>query len=272
MGCSETREYLFAFLDNELDAPLSIELQMHLERCHDCAREVEIERAIRRQLGCALEQSGNQPSLDDKTLRRTVEHITTCEKDSLADHSSRRKLRWWASRRAFLATGIAAAIVMVPTLWLALRGRGDGLGHNRLADLVVEDFEHFLENGQPLQIESSDRRSVSDWLYRQTALAVVLPVSHDSRCKLLGGRKCKIGGRAAAFAAYEMDGVPASLVVLPGEQGELDEMDRVVYEGRTHWVDRCKGHTVTACRRGELVYVAVSTLPEEELVFLMSNE
>ena len=55
MNCGEAREYLFAFLDSELDASLSIELQRHLERCPDCAREAEIERTIRRHLGSALE-------------------------------------------------------------------------------------------------------------------------------------------------------------------------------------------------------------------------
>ncbi len=171
-----------------------------------------------------------------------------------------------------LATGVAAALVMVPALWFALHGQSGGHPHSRLADLVVADFEHFVAKGEALQIESSDRRLVADWLRRQTALAVVLPTSDDPRCKLLGGRKCTIGGRPAAFAAYEMNGVPASLVVVAGERGELNEMERVRRKGRTHWVDRCKGHTVTARQREGLVYAAVSTLPEYEIVCLLSNE
>ena len=42
MRCGEIREYIFAFLDNELDAPLSIEFQHHIDHCAVCAREVEI--------------------------------------------------------------------------------------------------------------------------------------------------------------------------------------------------------------------------------------
>ena len=72
MICSETREYLFAFLDSELDAPLSIELQRHVERCPDCAREVEIERAIKRQLGVRLEAQCSEYVLDENALMRAM--------------------------------------------------------------------------------------------------------------------------------------------------------------------------------------------------------
>lgn len=284
MSCSEIHEYLFAFLDNELDAPLSIELQRHLERCHGCAREAEIERAIRRQLGCALQPDSAELQLDEETLRQTVEQVTTSGTDApialAPQHGTEavtaRRLKPARTRaglypRLAIAVGIAAALVMAPVLWFAFYGESSGDPHDRLADLFVADFEHFLDEGQPLQIKSSDRRSVAKWLGRKTALAVVLPVATDPRCKLMGGRKCKIQGRPAAFVVYEMDGVPASLVVVTGSRGELDGMERVVHKGQTHWVGRRKGHTVMACVRDQLVYAAVSTLPADKLRCLMAN-
>jgi len=42
MNCRELREYLFAFLDNELDAASSIEVQEHLEHCPLCARDLPL--------------------------------------------------------------------------------------------------------------------------------------------------------------------------------------------------------------------------------------
>ena len=57
MTCRQTREFLFAFLDNELDAPRSIDLQLHLDGCPDCAREAEIERATKTHLAGSLEQT-----------------------------------------------------------------------------------------------------------------------------------------------------------------------------------------------------------------------
>lgn len=284
MSCSKTHEFLFAFLDNELDAPLSIELQRHLERCHQCAREAEIERAIRRQLGCALQPGSVELPLDEETLRQAVEQVTACGTDGPTAPAPRHgtevvtshrfkpaRTRAGLYPRLAMAVGIAAVLVMAPVLWFAFYGQTSGDPHGRLADLFVADFEHFLDEGQPLQIKSSDRRSVAKWLGRKTALAVVLPLSTDPRCKLMGGRKCKIQGRPAAFAVYEMDGVPASLVVVTASRGELDGLERVVHKGQTHWVGRRRGHTVMACVRDQLVYAAVSTLPAERLRCLMAS-
>ena len=64
---------------------------------------------------------------------------------------------------------------------------------------------------------------------------------------------------------------PASLVATDAEGLEMAGMKKVDHDGRTHWLDRCKGHTVIACRRGDLVYAAVSTLPEEQLSCLMMD-
>ncbi len=54
MSCTEIREYLFAFLDNELDVHLSIEVKRHLDHCPDCAQRAEIEREIAEALDCPL--------------------------------------------------------------------------------------------------------------------------------------------------------------------------------------------------------------------------
>ena len=259
MTCRELREYLFAFLDNELDAPLSMELQRHLERCCECAREAEIERTIRRQLGSALTVGGNEHPFDERTLRQTIERITSPGRFGAG-----------FGRRSVLAAAVAAVIVVVPILWLAVRGRGTSHFGARFSDLVVKDFVHFLEKGRPLQIASSDRELVSSWLRERTRLALVLPVSMDPMFRLTGGRKCTIGGRPAAFAVYETRGVPAALTVVGGGAGELDGMERVQHDGRTHWVDRRNGHTIVACTREKLVYAAVSSLPEEELLCLMA--
>jgi anti-sigma factor RsiW len=142
---------------------------------------------------------------------------------------------------------------------------------NPFVDRLIADFEDFQAQGQPLQIASSDPFEVSNWLVNQTALTVTLPEAKEKGVKLLGARKCQIAGQPAALAAYEIGGSLATLVVVPGAPSDVDNMARVEHDGHTHWVDRCKGHTVLACQRGPLVYAAVSKLPENRLRALMSN-
>lgn len=263
MNCRELREYLFAFLDSELDAALSIEVQRHLEQCPECAREAEIERAIRRQLSQALHEFGEErthpdDSRLDEVLARITSHDTPKVKRALLPN------RWVAVLSAAAVIGFA---VIVGFLW-----RGEA-GHrpNQFVDLLIADFEHFQEKGQPLQIASSDPIEVSNWVADQTAFQVTLPALTDAHGKLLGARKCTIDGKPAALAAYDLHGSLASLVIMPGANPDIDNMERVEHQGHSHWVDRCKGHTVVACKRGALVYAAVSTLPEDRLLALMTN-
>ncbi|MHC4610749.1 MAG: zf-HC2 domain-containing protein [Planctomycetota bacterium] len=265
MTCGETREYLFAFLDSELDAPLSIELQRHLDGCAHCAREAEIERTVRKQITSVMVTAPAEiPALDDMVGSMFTHDAAPIERIRPA-HPIR--IFHWGR----LLAAAALALAVGASLWLALKDRPADSGVASLTDLVVADFEHFLEKGQPVQIESTDSDAVSVWLRERTAVAVVLPSALDPRCKLIGGRKCKIAGQPAAFAVYDMKGVPASLVAVAAQHGDLQGMAEVHHNGATHWVDHSKGYTVVACRRAELLYAAVGQLPQEELFCLMSG-
>ena len=138
-----------------------------------------------------------------------------------------------------------------------------------LATLLVQDYEHFVSGRMPLQIASAEHGIVSQWLTKKTKLPVLLPASKEPDRRLVGGRKCVLGGRNAAFSAYDMQGAAAALVVMADEAGVLNDMREVRHGDRTHWVARRDGHTVVACRRDRLIYAAVSTLPETELLTLM---
>ncbi len=262
MTCGDAREYLFSFLDSELDAPLSIELQRHLDGCPQCAREAEIERTIRKRLEHAMEAAAVEiPALAGAgrvlALRAGVSTLI--------------------QRRPLLAAAAILTLVVGAGLWFGLRVPTGGQaasgtrGRARFADLLVADFDHFLDDGGSVKIASEQHETVADWLRGQTALAVVLPVSKDPRCRLIGGRKCKIDGRPAAFAVYDMNGVSASLVAMATEHVDLGDMKEVRRGGVTYWVDHCKGYTIVARRRGNLMYAAVSTLLEDQLLCLVTD-
>lgn len=264
MNCRELREYLFAFLDNEVDAALSIEVQRHLELCPECAREAEIERAIRRQLANALDESNEERTqASDQQLDEVFARVVSGDKPRLNSPAVRRR---WVPRLS--AAAVIGIVVAIGFLW-----RSSGAAHhpNQLVDLLIADFEHFQAKGQPLQIASSDAVEVSNWVAEQTAFNITLPELGEQHGRLLGARKCVIDGKPAALAAYDIHGALASLVVMPGTYPDIDSMERIEQDGHTHWVDRCKGHTVLACKRGPLVYAAVSKLPEDRLLALMTN-
>lgn len=264
MTCGEVREYLFAFLDNELDAPLSIELQRHLDGCACCAQEAEVERTVQRRLADAMKAgAGDLPAFPEDE-----EELFVSVSRPVAAFGSPRSIRRVHRSRLI---GLAAVVVVGVSIGLVYRYSKSAPAPLGFVDAVVSDFAHFLSEGKAVQIESGDRLIVGDWLRRRTALALALPVAIDPPCRLLGGRKCRIAGRSAAFAAYDMDGAPASLVAMAAEEADLKEMKQIRHEGAPRWVKHRKGFTVVASRRKQLVYVAVARLPEEELFCLVAD-
>ena len=260
MICSEVREYVFAFLDNELDAPLSIDLQLHLEHCPVCAREVEIERTIREELTCVLEAQCPAKPLDRPSLRRVI------KRDEVLGFLHRS-----LSRRAFWVPCAAAVFVVVVGVHFVVQKMIVAPDHLGFVDLVVGDFAHFLKEGRPIQFASDNTQAISDWLLHKTALEVVVPRAKGPHCHLIGARKCEIEGQAAAFVMYEMRGVPISLVAIKGRNDELEEMEQIEHDGRIHWVDTCGGFSVVAYRQDNLVYAMVSKLNQQELIYFLSE-
>ncbi len=261
MTCGEVRELLFAFLDDELDAALSIGIQRHLEHCPDCAREAETERTIEKRLAAAMERAAATAPSTHGLLRAVL--------TKPAGGAVRRRLRI----RAWLPFGVGVAVLVLLGMLVkdSLGPPTEAVHPGDLVELLVADFDHFLVEGRPIQIASADRLEVSEWLHGKTGISVALPATKGSRCKLIGGRKCTLDGQPAAFASYEMDANPACLVVLAGDANSLAQMERVSQGGRTFWVDRCKAHSVVACLRNDLIYAAVSRTEKDKLIHFMSE-
>ena len=258
MICSDVREYMFAFLDNELDAPLSIELQLHLDRCHDCAREVEIEHTILRELARSVEAGVTVPPLEAGILERGSSRRSTTSR------YVRRSRRW------LLAASVALVLTAGSAVYLAVRSAGVG-GSPPFVRLVADDFKHFLDHGGRVQIASADAPAVAGWLYEKTGILATIPASDAASWRLIGGRKCKIDDRPAAFAAYEWAGVAASLVAVPANDTMLNGMDRADRLGKTLRISRHGDLRVVAIHRGDLVYAAVSSRSHEDLMDLVRS-
>ena len=263
MNCTEIREYLFAFLDNELDAHLSIELQHHLDHCPTCAQQAEIEREVRGQLGEVFSNTEGVPAFDATALAATLGEGRA--KPGTAPSSG----RYWP---AVKFVGIAAAVAALVVFWALTRNASNPNARaGSLAELVVQDYRHFVDEGKTLQLASADAAEVSMWLRGQTGLEVSIVAMTGQRCKLIGARKCKLAGRPAAFALYEMGGTAVSLVATDAAVADMGTMKRADSHGDEIWVDRCKGHTVVAKRQGKLIYAAVSTLPQNDLIHLIES-
>jgi len=262
MTCQDTRAYLFAFLDNELDAATSLEVQQHLEHCAACARESEIERTVRHELERKLQADVEAPDFDEEGLVRLLRR----ERGESRTAPSGLRGRW----RRILSGSLAAVLLVIVGVFVQ-RTTSSAPRTRPLDDLLVEDFEHFVTKNKPLGVVSGDAAEVAAWLRDRTALGVNVPTIDPQVGTLLGGRKCKIDGEPAAFAVYRIGDSLASFVAVRGPDEALASLKPIERNGRVHWIGHRRGHAIVACRRDGLVYAAVSRLPEDTLLKLFSR-
>jgi anti-sigma factor RsiW len=192
MKCRDVRTYLFAFLDDELGATLSLKVQRHLDGCPVCARDAEIERTIGKQLTRKLVDEGAGTTLDAAAVLRDAPR-----REMQAKRVARR-------RRFLVATGVTMAAGLGVVLWgVANRFTDDhGLGadaSSRLTDLLVEDFRHFVDQNKQLDIESSDTAVASAWVRDRIRVDVLLPSAEGLDGRLVGARSCTLAGQPAVF-------------------------------------------------------------------------
>ncbi|MCP6720520.1 MAG: hypothetical protein KJI72_04355 [Patescibacteria group bacterium] len=237
-----------------------MDFQHHIDHCAVCAREVEIERAIHGQLACALKTQGSEIPFNKHVVKQIIRQNKTSVEP-----------RRLVLRRTFLAACAAVIVAVCIASHFVMQYAGDTKNHSEFVNLVVGDFKHFLQEGQPIHFASSNANAASDWLMRQTDLEVIIPSVNGTNCKLIGARKCEIQGDPAAFVVYEMHGTPISLLALTGRSDSLKQMDQIEYNGRIHWVDHFKDISVVAYRQNNLIYTMVSKLDKHELIHFLSG-
>lgn len=259
MSCAETHEYLFAFLDNELDVPLSMEVQRHLDGCPTCACEAEIERAVRKRLSAAMvDECGPTPVFDERQMGALIA--------ADGDESSAASVGVVVRRRWLMAASVGIGLFAVAA-WFELSPKTP-----LFVELVAADFAHFLDDGGPLQIESSDPVELARWLHEKTALTVIVPTLAAGQGKLVGGRKCTIDGRPAAFVVYDLDGEPASWLAVRADESLLDGLASGRVTGAHVETYRRDGLTVTVRCADGMIHAAVSRASQERLLPLLSGD
>ena len=115
MKCEDLEPLESAYLDSELDARTTLEIQRHLTACPDCARAFAAEAKLEAQVAAGLNRGERTPALWEQIEQRVV---TAAEAESRRRQAPRVRLRvsWWRellwpSPQAW--AGLAATWVMM---------------------------------------------------------------------------------------------------------------------------------------------------------------
>jgi anti-sigma factor RsiW len=118
-----------------------------------------------------------------------------------------------------LAPALALLVIVGFISVKAPSSRGSVSGP-KFAELAVDTHRQYVQGRLALDVHSDSQQMINQWFEGKTQFAVALPASpalpgEERPYRLKGARVVQVGGKAAAFIAYQMQAGPVSLIVTP---------------------------------------------------------
>lgn len=193
MDCQKFQEYLYPFLDGEIDEGLRLEMEQHIANCPMCSLELEKERKFGHVLKAHL--------IKEKApfaLREAV--VEQLEK-------SKRKSSW---RHVFvkqLAPSFALMVIIVAVVFNQRLNVGNTFP---VFSEAVENHLEYLRGIYPLEFQTSDMKEALAWFRGKTDFAVTPPHIALDKVHLVGGRIVHLKDKKSAYFLLEKDGYKIS--------------------------------------------------------------
>ncbi|MEO8426120.1 MAG: zf-HC2 domain-containing protein [Verrucomicrobiota bacterium] len=207
MKCHEVRNLVVAYLDSELDAKTSLEIQLHLQSCAECAELFAQEQKFNERLFRVLRAGPSTPGLWEEVESRLRPARTG---------------GWFVRHWKRVAIGGLGTLVVAGIVWLA--GPRFGGSPLDLARVVGKDHAEFVKG----QMGSQFVGRVPEEIARQfegrldVEAFAARPASGGFRYE--GARLCHLSGVPAAWTLGRIQETPISLVVF--KQSELEHFPR----------------------------------------------
>jgi anti-sigma factor RsiW len=123
-----------------------------------------------------------------------------------------RFMRWLVPAMAMMVI-VGVLVTRRPSLPTLLSGP-------KLAEFAVSTHRHYADGGLALDVRSDSQQTLNEWFKTKLPFSLALPASPAARreerpYRLEGARLVQVGGKTAAFIAYQMQSGLVSLMVTP---------------------------------------------------------
>jgi anti-sigma factor RsiW len=212
MKCPEARKFVQPYLDSELDAKTSLEVEQHLESCAECAGLFEAEEKFDARLSTALREGERTPALWQR-----IETQVRARDASIRFNASTLQ-RFNAFKRLWPFAAAASAIVLIAALaWLKTRplDLASAVEHCHSAyvhQLTTPEFTGAVPD--EIARKLGDRLDVAAFSFRPASAAF----------SSQGARFCHVEEVPVALILGQFQGRPVSLIVL--KRSELDHFPK----------------------------------------------
>ncbi len=252
MRCHEARKFLGPYLDSELDAKTSLEIEQHLETCRECAQYFGAEQKLDQHIFSILRQGQKTGPLWERV------------------ESQIKASGFWATVRRFprlMRIGLATAMVLFLTLMLWPKTH-----RMELASAIEKDHRAYVEGYLTAEFTGALPENLAPKLAGRLDAAAfsTLPVSASFRAD--GARLCHLSGVPVAWMMARCDNVPVSWIVL--KKAELDrfpQAKRRFERGQPVVCIRTGRFQFAARVVGQHVVCAIADAPKAQLEELLKS-
>jgi anti-sigma factor RsiW len=241
VDCEELLGILDGYVDEELDAGRSLEVERHLSACSTCSAVVSGRRH--------LHQALSDPAL----YHRATDDLRERVRRSLGPIGRRGRT---AADTPWRLMAVAATVALAALLgWTALRLGTTRSSEEKLVQEIISGHVRSLLATHLLDVAGPDTHKVKPWFNGRVDFAPPVRDPAQQGYPLLGGRLDYLNDREVAALVYKRHDHIINLFIWPTADGAAQPP-------RT--LDR-QGYHLVGWSAGGLTYWAVSDLNEKEL-------
>ena len=189
MDCQKFQQYLYTYLDGEVDDGLKLEVEQHLSTCPMCSLEIEKERKFGYVLKTHLIKEKAPFALREAVVQQL--------------ENKKSKFSW----RHIFATRFAPALALLVVVTMVIFHQQSVSRETfPVFSEALKDHLEYLKGEYPLEFQTSDMKEALNWFRGKTDFAVMAPHISLNKTTLLGGRIIHLKDKKAAYFLLEKDG------------------------------------------------------------------
>jgi anti-sigma factor RsiW len=254
MKCNETRNLVLPYLDSELDARTTQEIELHLQSCSECARIFEWEGKFNERVFRVLRSGQSTPALWEQVEARL---------------QPTRGLGWFLRRWNRMALGgfVASVIAVLVTVAVMVHPWASSLD---LASVVKPDHAKYVAGQLKAQFEAQPPTAALAKEQGRLDAAAFSKLPAAPGFSSEGKRVCHLSGVPVAWIMGRDGQLPVSVVVLRrNELGHFPQLRQRLEAGHTVVCARTGRFEFAARVVGEHVVCAMAAMPRERLESLV---
>jgi len=246
MNCSEVREIIQLYMDDELESRDTLKVQQHLESCSACSHVLEMFLEQDR----LLRQEARGQEVDGSLLRESIlDAIRSQAKHPLNRFGARAA---WIAPRAWMRIAAMAVLAIAGGLLLSRAGLLPGVAENVYAAVASDHADHCSVDSRLGAVVAREELDSLSRVYGK------LDRTPDLSAFLYGdpaGRACKVNGTLFLHLVYySPDRQPLSVFLRPHASGLTNDGLTILHENE---------HAVTSVSKSGVDVLVVTSTNDE---------